>query len=700
MRNVGGVLCKLQDVRHLNSFLKTLDVHWKDFCNETIMIRNIFLYLDRSYVLTKLFTTDKSIWDVSLKYFRQTVIENHEIEQRIEKIILEMIDLERSGEIIDKFLLIDIVQMYLALGIYDYTIEKKIIEGTKLFYQKESDEMMEQLTVVDYMMHVEKRLRQEMERADIYFAGTNATKKLILSAVDEKMISAYSEQILEKGFEPLVYDTSTPQISLDHLSRMYRLLERVGRLSDLCLHFTNYIKKVGFKMINCDVEKDKTLVKDILELKNRMDVIYKQAFRANESFSFDYKAAFEKFVNSNSHKVAELIAKFLDQHLRSGKTSLSDRDLEQVMNEAMTIFKFVEGKDVFEAFYKKDLAKRLLLNRSSSEESEKLMISKLKTECGSGFTNKLEGMFKDVYVSRELMEAFKASEQAKKLGSVELFVTVITTGTWPPYQLERLVLPKECAKYQEIFADFYLKRHTGRLLKWQNSMGHSALKANYPKGKKEIEVSLFQATVLLLFNDFDQLTFKEIQLRTQMDEKELSRTLQSLALVKESRLLLRVGPSSISSSSDSQTLPQTSSNVVMKDNVGEEEEEEGEGEGDEEKDSIPIADTDNFLYNQNFHHKLMKIKINSVQIKETVEEKSDTHQKIQEERRFTIDAAIVRIMKSKKKMSHNSLINEVFSQLKFPMKNADIKKRIESLIERDYLVRNHEGTESFYVYQA
>ena len=36
------------------------------------------------------------------------------------------------------------------------------------------------------------------------------------------------------------------------------------------------------------------------------------------------------------------------------------------------------GKDVFEAFYKKDLAKRLLIGKSASVDAEKSMLSKLK----------------------------------------------------------------------------------------------------------------------------------------------------------------------------------------------------------------------------------------------------------------------------------------------------------------------------------
>lgn len=38
----------------------------------------------------------------------------------------------------------------------------------------------------------------------------------------------------------------------------------------------------------------------------------------------------------------------------------------------------VAGKDVFEAFYKKDLAKRLLVGKSASVDAEKSMLSKLK----------------------------------------------------------------------------------------------------------------------------------------------------------------------------------------------------------------------------------------------------------------------------------------------------------------------------------
>ena len=73
----------------------------------------------------------------------------------------------------------------------------------------------------------------------------------------------------------------------------------------------------------------------------------------------------------------------------------------------MVLFRFIHGKDVFEAFYKKDLAKRLLVGKSASVDAEKSMLSKLKQECGGVFTLKLEGMFKDMELSKDIMAAFE-----------------------------------------------------------------------------------------------------------------------------------------------------------------------------------------------------------------------------------------------------------------------------------------------------
>lgn len=64
------------------------------------------------------------------------------------------------------------------------------------------------------------------------------------------------------------------------------------------------------------------------------------------------------------------------------------------------------------------------------------------------------------------------------------------------------------------------------------------------------------------------------------------------------------------------------------------------------------------------------------------------YSQVLQDRQYQIDAAIVRIMKTRKSLSHKLLIQEVLQQLKFPLRAADLKKRIESLIDREYLTRD------------
>jgi cullin 1 len=59
----------------------------------------------------------------------------------------------------------------------------------------------------------------------------------------------------------------------------------------------------------------------------------------------------------------------------------------------MVLFKYIEDKDAFQAFYARGLSKRVIHGISASDESEASMISKLKEACGSEYTDKLQIMF-------------------------------------------------------------------------------------------------------------------------------------------------------------------------------------------------------------------------------------------------------------------------------------------------------------------
>ncbi|GFR57890.1 cullin-4A [Elysia marginata] len=205
-------------------------------------------------------------------------------------------------------------------------------------------------------------------------------------------------------------------------------------------------------------------------------------------------------------------------------------------------------------------------------------------------------------------------------------------------------------RFQEIFKKFYLGKHYGRKLQWQPTLGHCVLKAEFNDytSRKEIQVSLMQTLCLLLFNDTDELSFSEIQTATGIEEIELKRTLQSLACGK-ARVMYKIPKG---------------------------------------KD---VEDTDSFRFADDFKHKLYRIKINQIQMKETKEENASTTERVFQDRQYQVDAAVVRIMKTRKTLSHVLLISELFNQLKFPVKSPDLKKRIESLIEREYMERDKDN---------
>jgi hypothetical protein len=276
---------------------------------------------------------------------------------------------------------------------------------------------------------------------------------------------------------------------------------------------------VGTELV-CDAEGEAELVPSLLELKRKCDDLHVRAFERSETFGYALREAFESLVNARQNRPAELLAKYLDAQLRAGaKAGAGDEDLEAVLDRTMALFRYINGKDMFEAFYKKDLAKRLLVGKSASIDAEKLLISKLKAECGAGFTNKLEGMFKDCDASADLLLAFRAQPvpaQGAAPSEIELSAHVLTTGFWPAYPALELALPEEMVVLQERFAAFYLAKHSGRRLRWAHTLGHCHVRALFAARAHELQLSLLQTVVCLLFNEADTLELAQIAAETRI----------------------------------------------------------------------------------------------------------------------------------------------------------------------------------------
>lgn len=549
-------------------YLKRMDYCWQSHCQQMIMIRSIFLYLDRTYVLQN--PTVHSIWDMGLDLFRNHIAVNATVQKRTVEGLLHLIEKERHGDAVDRTLLKSLLRMMSDLQIYQEAFEEKFLVATRQLYQVEGQRKMEELDVPDYLQHVDKRLTEENERLLHYLDPL--TKHPLIYTVEKQLLSEHLTGILSKGLDGLLEGNRLPELSL-----LYALFNRVKNGTvELCSNFNAYIKTKG-RTIVIDPEKDKSMVQDLLDFKDKMDYIVHNCFEHNERFLNSLREAFEYFVNQRSNKPAELIAKYVDMKLRAGNKEATEEELEQILDKIMVLFRFIHGKDVFEAFYKKDLAKRLLVGKSASVDAEKSMLSKLKQECGGGFTSKLEGMFKDMELSKDVNIAFRThmGTLAAEYSAIDLTVNILTMGYWPTYPLMEVTMPAQLVELQTIFNKFYLGKHSGRKLQWQPTLGHCVLKAHFDAGPKDLQVSLFQALVLLLFNDCDEMSFEELKAASLIEEGELKRTLQSLACGK--------------------------ARVIMKTPKGRE---------------VDVADR--FAFNNEFTNKLFRIKINQIQMKETV----------------------------------------------------------------------------------
>ena len=84
----------------------------------------------------------------------------------------------------------------------------------------------------------------------------------------------------------------------------------------------------------------------------------------------------------------------------------------------------------------------------------------------AGFTSKLEGMFKDMELSRDINVACKQhmshlvdNESHNMMGDkIDLTVNVLSIAFWPTYPVMQVHIPPYMSKYQEIFNKFYQVR--------------------------------------------------------------------------------------------------------------------------------------------------------------------------------------------------------------------------------------------------
>ena len=629
-------------------FLEELNRKWLDHNKALQMIRDILMYMDRTFIPS---THKTPVHELGLNLWRDVVIHSSKTQIRLQDTLLELVHRERNGEVINRGLMRSVIKMLMDLGssVYQDDFEQHFLEVSANFYGLESQQYIESCDCGDYLKKAERRLNEEMERVSHYLDARSLEK--ITNVVEKEMIENHMHRLVHMENSGLV--NMLVNDKYDDLGRKYNLFRRVANGGLLIVRdvMTSYIRDTGKQLVT-DPERLKDpveFVQRLLDLKDKYDKIISLAFNNDKTFQNALNSSFEYFINLNARS-PEFISLFVDDKLRKGLKGVSEEDVEIVLDKVMMLFRYLQEKDVFEKYYKQHLAKRLLAGKTISDDAERSLIVKLKTECGYQFTSKLEGMFTDMKTSQDTMQGFHESLGAELGDSPSLTVQVLTTGSWPTQPSATCNLPAEILGVCEKFRSYYLGTHTGRRLSWQTNMGTADLKAIFGKGQKhELNVSTYQMCVLMLFNNADRLSYKEIEQATEIPASDLKRCLQSLACARVK-------------------------SVLRKEPIGRD-----------------IAEDDAFSVNDKFSSKLYKVRISTVAAqRESEPENQETRQRVEEDRKPQIEAAIVRIMKSRRVLDHNNIVAEVIKQLqsRFLPNPVVIKKRIESLIEREFLERD------------
>ncbi|KAF8637776.1 hypothetical protein AX17_002585 [Amanita inopinata Kibby_2008] len=677
---LSGILCGLS-VKGIDWIVQFVSVcEW--FGTQTNLLRSLLTYLDQVYVVDTAKT--KSIHDLAFTIFNDRIFGNPVIMERLRTDVGDWVTWERSLRL-DHEKREQMRLLIHQLFAYDQysPFEEHYIKVTRAFYTEESAALAKSMRVdaPGFFKHVKLRLEEEVRRA-----------KQILPIRSWSVVRKATEEASWKGRIDWLADQTIPiylgHKDIDSLTSIYALFARVDGTKALCASFKKFIQ-ASVQDIVRDQTQDDDMVQRLLDLKALADHAIFTAFvdepeeplsittsdlppdsstldtnasaststippkTPNKEFVYALTDAFALGFKARRSAPAEQIAKCLDKAMRKGQGAASDAAYEAELDKVLALYRFTEDKDVFRTFYHRALAKRLLLGRSASDDFEKGMIRKLKEkydpEFGMG-----EDMFKDLALSREAMREYHAKLPDGDLGW-KLTVMVLQRSAWPfAVPKTGIDLPPSMQADLTAYGDYYKARHSGHVLDWDHALGTANLVARFKLATKEFSVSLYQAVILFLFNQVDEIAFLDIKAQAGMDDAELRRTLQSLACGKK-KVLKKVPP------------------------------------------GRDVDDGDVFRFNADFEDPRAKVHINSIQAKVTPEESKRTNLSIEGDRKHYLDAAIVRIMKARKELTFEQLKIATIDALKshFVPSVDQIKKRIDSLVESDYLERSEEDKSKF-----
>ncbi|KAL1875601.1 hypothetical protein Plec18167_005537 [Paecilomyces lecythidis] len=389
-----GLLSRSADGDNVE-ILRAVVAAWNTWNSTLVTIRWIFYYLDQSFLLhSKDFPV---IHEMGLIQFRSHIFSDSELKPKILQGVCDLVLADRKEDnatSLDSTLLRQAIGLFHDLSVYTSDFEPQFLAESENFFTSWADAESEKY-LATYVENCHRLIEREVSRCDLYSLSRNTRQKLA-ELLDENLVARKEDVLLDQN-EVLGLLRTGNKIALE---RLYTLLERRNLGSRLKSAFTAHIIDEGSAIV-FDQDRESEMIVRLLEFKKQLDDTWLESFHKDEVLGHALREAFETFMNkgkksesswgTDNPKTGEMIAKYVDMLLKGGlkvlpgrKTedvSLADEDAElnRQLDQVLDLFRFVHGKAVFEAFYKNDLARRLLMGRSASDDAEKSMLARLKT---------------------------------------------------------------------------------------------------------------------------------------------------------------------------------------------------------------------------------------------------------------------------------------------------------------------------------
>ncbi|XP_050305798.1 cullin-2 [Anthonomus grandis grandis] len=678
--HVAHLLNKVQEDGEQN-LVKNYYHYWSRYSVGSQYLHSLYLYLNQQHIKSQKLSDAEIIYgsvdpssanqgdqmeigELALQIWQSNMI--LPLGHRLVKLLLEAIDLDRAGQppaipleavrgTILSFVEVQAYKKKSQLELYTGLFEDPFLNASGEHFKRDASLLLQEKNVSLYMERVKGKMEDELYRARRFLHNSSLPK--VANRCERHMIEDH-QQFIYSECQSMVKNEKKKD-----LSNMYDLLKNVANgLGTLVDTVFDHIKNQGLSAIhNLQGESIHiNFVENLLAVYGKYKALIKEVFKSDQNFMGALDKACNSVINHRPNdgrspcRSPELLAKYCDTLLKKSSKGISETEVEKKLSESIIIFKYIDDKDVFQKFYSRSLAKRLIHQQTHSMDLEEGMINRLKQACGYEFTCKLHRMFTDMSVSADLNNKFQAFIKKDDIDlGINFGIYVLQAGAWPLGQavVTPFSLPQQLEKSVQMFETFYHNGFNGRKLTWLHHLCQAELKLGYLKKPYVVTVQTFQMAILLLFEKVDVLSCKEIRETLQLNADQFKR--HAISLV-ESKLLL----------TDTEELDETETNLRL---------------------------------NLDYSNKRTKFRITAAIQRETPQEVEQTINSVEEDRKMYLQAAIVRIMKSRKVLKHNLLIQEVYSQSKvsFAPSVQLIKKCIESLIDKQYIERTKDSSDEY-----